>query len=116
MARSRARPSLQRISSISPDIRPGAAIMTGRAGGPCLIGVPGLCFRVPDGANFLTLAHHTQLTGKKIFVVSGDGDWKRVCEKHPTLIFVEHLSEMIDKAIRAEWRSDDLWSDEELLG
>jgi hypothetical protein len=90
--------------------------MTGRAGGPCLIGVPGLCFRVPDGANFLTLAHHTQLTGKKIFVVSGDGDWKRVCEKHPTLIFVEHLSEMIDKAIRAEWRSDDLWSDEELLG
>ena len=48
--------------------------------------------------------------------MSGDGDWKRVCEKHPFLISVEHLSEIIDKAIRAEWRSDDLWSDEELLG
>lgn len=70
----------------------------------------------PDAANVLTLVHHAKLTGKKIFVVSGDGDWKRVCEKHSCLIAVEHLSEMIDKAIRAEWRSDDLWSDEELLG
>ena len=70
----------------------------------------------PDAANFLTLAHYAKLTGKKIFIVSGDGDWKRVCEKHPSLILVEHLSEMIDKAIRAEWRSEDLWSDEELLG
>lgn len=79
-------------------------------------GAKGKKSEFPDAANLLTLTHHSQLTGKKIYIVSGDGDWKRVCEKHPSLICVEHLSEIIDKVIRAEWRSDDLWSDEELLG
>jgi hypothetical protein len=69
----------------------------------------------PDAANLLTLVHYSQLTGKKVFVVSGDGDWKRACEQAPSLIHAEHLSEVIDRAIRAEWRSDDLWSDDELL-
>ena len=69
----------------------------------------------PDAANLLTLKHHAMLTGKRIFVVSGDGDWRRACEQSPSFIHLEHLSEVIDRAIRAEWRSDDLWSDEELL-
>jgi hypothetical protein len=69
----------------------------------------------PDAANLLTLQHHAQLTGKKIYVVSGDGDWCRVCAQSPSLIHIERLSEVIDRAIRAEWRSDDLWSNKELL-
>ena len=48
-------------------------------------------------------------------MVSGDEDWQRSCAKHKALVYVRHLSEMLDKAIRAEWLSDDLWSDEELL-
>ena len=69
----------------------------------------------PDAANTITLLHHAQLTQSPVYVVSGDGDWERACKANPSLIYIRHLSEMIDKAIRAEWLSTDLWSDEELL-
>jgi hypothetical protein len=69
----------------------------------------------PDAANMLALLAHAGATGKPVHVVSADDDWTRACAKHATLIRVRHLSEMLDKAIRAEWLSDDLWSSEELL-
>jgi PIN domain len=70
----------------------------------------------PDAANMLALLTHAASTGKQIYVISGDGDWPATCAKHAAhLVHVHRLSEMLDKAIRAEWLSDDLWSDEELL-
>jgi PIN domain len=69
----------------------------------------------PDAANLLVLLSHARESGKTIYVVSGDDDWARTCARHPTLVHFRHLSEMLDKAIRAEWLSGDLWTDEELL-
>jgi hypothetical protein len=69
----------------------------------------------PDAANFLALASHARSTRRPIYVVSCDEDWSQTCEKHREIVHVKRLSEMLDKAIRSEWRSDDLRSDEELL-
>jgi hypothetical protein len=69
----------------------------------------------PDAANMIALLAHADATGKPVFVVSADEDWSRVCAKHAALKHVQHLSEMLDKAIRAEWLSTDLWSEDELL-
>lgn len=52
--------------------------------------------------------------GKPVYVVSRDQDWQRICAKHKTLVHIAQF-EMLDRAIRAEWLSDDLWSDEELV-
>lgn len=69
----------------------------------------------PDAANLLALAQHAERTLKPIYVVSADSDWKRVSEKCPSIVHIQHLSGILDIAVRAEWLSDDLWSDEELL-
>jgi PIN domain-containing protein len=84
-------------------------------GHPPFGGGKGKKHEFPDAANLLALQTHARNTGRPIYVVSGDGDWSRVCSQHPALIHVKHLSEMLDRAIRAEWQSDDLWSDEDLL-
>jgi PIN domain len=69
----------------------------------------------PDAANLLALVAHARATGRTIHVVSADDDWDRTCVKQPALSYLKHLSEILDKAIRAEWTDDELRSDEELL-
>lgn len=69
----------------------------------------------PDGANLIALLDFADATNTTVYVVSSDDDWRRVCEANPRLTHCKHLSEIIDIAIRAEWRSNDLWSDEDLL-
>jgi rRNA-processing protein FCF1 len=71
----------------------------------------------PDAANMLALVDYARTNACEIIhVVSGDPDWQAVCKTHRALVWVKHLSEITDKAIRAEWIADELWSEHELLG
>ena len=69
----------------------------------------------PDAANMLALLRHSENIKKPIYVVSEDPDWKRACEAHNSLILIEQLSEIIDKAIREEWTTDDVWAELDLM-
>lgn len=69
----------------------------------------------PDAANMLALLKHSTEIGKPIYVVSQDTDWERACEAHSSLILVKELSEIIDKAIREEWTTDDVWAEADLM-
>jgi hypothetical protein len=70
----------------------------------------------PDAVNMCTLMHFADTEERQICIVSADGDWKRICDEHPQLKLYTHLSEIIDRAIREEWLTPDVWSEDELLG
>ena len=63
----------------------------------------------------IALIEHARSIDKPVHVVSADPDWSRVCAKNTSLVHITRLSELLDRAVRAEWLSDDLWSEDELL-
>lgn len=70
---------------------------------------------LPDAINLLSLEHFASKADVHVFVVSADEDWKRACEDRPRLTCVRHLSEILNRAIRAEWQSDELFPEDDLL-
>jgi hypothetical protein len=51
----------------------------------------------PDAFAFAALEQWCIDNSAKVYVVGGDGDWKRACKDHANLIYVERLDELLEK-------------------
>lgn len=51
----------------------------------------------PDAFAFAALEAWCKSNSSKLYVVSGDSDWKRACKLNPDLIYVERLDQLLEK-------------------
>ncbi len=84
-------------------------------GGEPPFGVKGKKSEFPDAVNMLALQSFAQKLAAKVYIISDDGDWARISEKHEEFILFERMEPFLDMAVRAEFASSQFWSNEEIL-
>jgi len=57
----------------------------------------------PDAGNLLILLDYARRQRRKIHIVSGDNDWKSICEENNELIYCEQIEKFISVAIDFEF-------------
>lgn len=61
----------------------------------------------PDAGNLLALLEYSRDCHERIYVVSGDSDWKRICEENEELIYYQHISPIIELGMKLEARNQE---------